>query len=164
MRLLRHSVFALLALGLVAGAAAGADLDKLRQKLAREPDPANRAKITVEIGDELLKQAARKFKDAANAEAESILLEYRKAVHKAYDDLVETGRDARRKPKGFKHLEIHLRQSRRRLDDMARPLPYEDRRPIEEAIEDLEELRLKLLGDLMQEDRKGSNGPERKPQ
>src|SRR3990172_8325243 len=76
----------------------------------------------------------------------------------------DRGRPPRRKPKGFKHLEIHLRQSRRRLDDMARPLPYEDRRPIEEAIEDLEELRLKLLGDLMQEDRKGSNGPERKPQ
>src|SRR3989344_4488709 len=62
MRLLRHSVFALLALGLVAGAAAGADLDKLRQKLAREPDPANRAKITVEIGDELLKPPPPKTK------------------------------------------------------------------------------------------------------
>jgi len=154
MKLLRHGVVALLALGLAAGAAAGADLVKLREKLAREPDPANRAKITVEIGDELLKQASRKFKEGADAEAESLLLEYRQAVHEAYDDLVETGRDARRKPKGFKHLEIHLRQSRRRLDDMARPLPYEDRRPLEDAIEDVEQLRLKLLGDLMQEDRK----------
>jgi hypothetical protein len=144
----------LLTLGLVAGAAAGADLDKLRQKLAREPDPANRAKITVAIGEELLQQASRKFKDGADADAESILLDYRQAVHKAYDDLVQSGRDARRKPKGFKHLEIHLRQSRRRLDDMARPLPYENRRPIEEAIKDLEELRLKLLDDLMQEDGK----------
>jgi len=154
MGLVRHAGSALLTLGLVAGAAAGADLDKLRQKLAREPDPADRAKITVAIGEELLQQASRKFKDGADADAESILLDYRQAVHKAYDDLVQSGRDARRKPKGFKHLEIHLRQSRRRLDDMARPLPYEDRRPLEETIKDLEELRLKLLDDLMQEDRK----------
>jgi len=154
MGLVRQAGSALLTLGLVAGAAAGADLDKLRQKLAREPNPANRAKITVEIGEELLQQASRKFKDGADADAESILLNYRQAVHKAYDDLVQSGRDARRKPKGFKHLEIHLRKTRRRLDDMARPLPYEDRRPIEETIKDLEELRLKLLDDLMQEDRK----------
>ncbi len=154
MRLLRHSISALLAVALAAGAAAGADLAKLREKLAREPDPADRAKITVEIGDELLKQVARKFKDGADAEGESLLGEYRQAVHAAYDGLVKSGRDARRKPKGFKQLEIHLRQSRRRLDDMARPLPYEDRAPIEEAIKDLEELRLKLLGDLMQENPK----------
>lgn len=154
MSLVRQAGSALLTLGLVAGAAAGADLDKLRQKLAREPNPANRAKITVEIGEELLDQASRKFKDGAYTEGESILLEYRQAVHEAYDDLVQTGRDARRKPKGFKHLEIHLRKSRRRLDDMARSVPYESRRPIEETIKDLEELRLKLLDDLMQEDRK----------
>src|SRR3972149_6495146 len=159
MRLLRHSVFALLAVGLVAGAAAGADLDKLRQKLAREPDPTNRAKITVEIGDELLKQAARKFKDAANAEAESILLEYRKAVHKAYDDLVETGRDARRTPKGFKHLEIRPRPSRRRLDDMARPLPYEVCYTFYFFIDAIQLHSPEVSIFTMKGRRKGSNGP-----
>src|SRR3990170_1080062 len=110
MGLVRQAGSALLTLGLVAGAAAGA------------PD--------------------------------SLLLDSRRAPQKPYAALVQSGRAPRRKPKGFKHLEIHLRQSRRRLDDMARPLPYEDRRPIEAAIEDLEELRLKLLDDLMQEDRK----------
>lgn len=154
MKRLRYSLSALVAAAFLAGAAAGADLAELRQKLARETDPANRAKITVKIGEELLKQVARKLKDGADAEAGSLLLDYRQAIHKAYDDLVESGRDARRKPKGFKHLEIHLRQSRRRLDDMARPLPYEDRRPVEEAIKDLEELRMKLLADLMQENPK----------
>ena len=153
MRLLRHSVFALLAVALAAGAAAGADLVKLREKLARETDPADRAKITVEIGEELLKQVAKKYKAGDYVEGEAILLEYRQAVHKAYDDLVQTGRDARRKPKGFKHLEIHLRKTRRRLEDIARALSYESRAPVEEATDDLEELRLKLLNNLMQENR-----------
>src|SRR3972149_6615614 len=98
MGLLRHAGSALLTLGLVAGAAAGADLDKLRQKLAREPNPANRAKITVEIGEELLQQASRKFKDGADADAESILLDYRLAGPKPHDHLVQPGRGAPRHP------------------------------------------------------------------
>lgn len=164
MRLLRPAASLLLTLGLVSMAAAGADLKKLRQELARETDPADRAKITVKIGEELLNRASKRYKDGDYAEGEAILLEYRQAVHKAYDDLVETGRDARRKPKGFKHLEIHLRKTRHRLEDMARSVLYDSRQPIEEAMKDLEELRMKLLNNLMQENRKGSDDPERKPQ
>ena len=128
---------------------AAEDLAKLREKLARETDPADRAKITVDIGEELLKRASRQYKDEAYDEGDQLLNDYKQAMRAAYDDLMKTGRDARRKPKGFKHLEIHLRKGRRRLEDLARVLPYDQRTPVYEAIEEVEALRGEILGALM---------------
>lgn len=153
LRKLQLAPVLLLLAACLAAPAAGAELAKLWEKLARETDPVDRAKTTVAIGDELLKQAAKQFKDGSDEEGERTLADYRQAMHAAYDALVKTGRDPRRKPKGFKHLEIHLRKSRRRLDDIARALPYNDRGPVEEAIKDMEALRLELFDALMKVNR-----------
>lgn len=127
-------------------------LDELRQKLARESDPDDRAKITVKIGEKLLKKIGKAFKKGAVDDGEKLLVDYLEAIHKSYDELKESGRDARRKPKGFKDLEIHLRRSHRELQELGNILTFEERGPINEAMADLETLRHDLLQNLMSRD------------
>lgn len=149
-----HLSNALLGVLLLGSVAAPDNLAKLRQKLARENDPADRAKITVKVGEELLKQVAKMYKEGAYTDGEFLLDQYRKAVRAAHHDLQQSGRNARRKPKGFKHLEIHLRKTARKLQDVARQLPYHTRTPVEEAVAEMEAIRLELLGALMKSPKK----------
>lgn len=144
-----HLARAFLLAGLLAGGAAADDLAKLRQKLAREDDPGDRAKISVKIGEELLHQVSKTYEESAYAEAEQLLDDYMATVRTAHQGLRESGRDARRKPKGFKQLEIHLRKARRRLEDIARRLPFDKRAPVDEAALDAETMRVELLRALM---------------
>jgi hypothetical protein len=121
-------------------AEAADNLDKLKDKLARQQDPADRAKTTVKIGTLLLDQTARAFAELRYEAGKAVLEEYLGYVRRAYQDLEASGRNARKKPKGFKDLEIHLRKAALRLDDVARSVPYEERAPIEAAREEIENI------------------------
>ena len=136
---------------LVLSAGAG-DIDRLRQKLAREDDPGKRAKITVKIGVELLKQTRRLYRSEEFTQAEAKLGEYLEAVSGAYRELNESGRQARRQPRGFKELEIHLRKSRRTLTALARSVPFSYRGPLDKTMQDLRAMRSDLLHQLMDVD------------
>lgn len=149
----RVEVVTLLAALLLAPLLLAADnLAELREKLAREDDPDDRAKITVEIGETLLQNIAEAFQKGKVEEGENLLSEYVEAIRKAHEDLKESGRDARRKPKGFKDLEIHLRRSHRELQDVGHLLTYDEREPIRKALTELESIREELLQDLMSRD------------
>jgi two-component sensor histidine kinase len=84
----------------------GETLEELRRKLERERDADDRAKITVQLGEALLDDVAKAFKDGAVADGEKLLEEYVEAIRRAHEDLLNSGRDARRSPRGFKDLEI----------------------------------------------------------
>lgn len=134
---------------LCAGPAAGDEVDKQRQRLARASDPVSRAKITVKLGEALLDTMARAFRDARFEEGERILAEYCGAVLAAGRDLLASGHDARRSPGGFKHLEIHIRKGERRLEEMSHTPNYEGVEKITETRAELESLRQDLLAALM---------------
>ena len=160
---------ALLVAGLLApplaSSTAAEDLARLRQELARQTDPAQRATLTVKLGEELLRQAAKMYEEGAYTDGDLLLDEYRQAIRAAHLGLRQSGRDARSHPKGFKQLEIHLRKSRRRLEDLARVVPFENRPPLEEAMTEIETVRTELLEALMKVDRKAASPePERKQQ
>lgn len=129
-----------------------AELAKLRRKLAGKDDPGNRAKITVKIGDKLLDQLQRQYQKGNVTEGEDTLAEYMTAIEAAHRGLMQSGRDARKKPKGFKHLEVHLRRSARRLQDVAYSLPSNERGTLQAALEKVEGLRLELLAAVMKVD------------
>ncbi len=143
---------------LLAVSAAADDLDKLRERLAEERDVYDRAKITVKIGDALLDQVLTAYKAGNLEEGNRLLVDYRRAIRTAHKELKESGRDARRRPKGFKDLEIHIRKSQRRLEDMEHLLNYEQRGPLEETIAALDAIRRELLDNLMQRDQEKSSG------
>lgn len=142
----------LLALSLLPPQATGDELDKQRQRLARATDPGERAKISVKIGEELLEQLTRAYKKGATAEGERLLGDYLDTVKTAGRALLDSGRDARRRPKGFKELEIHLRKGDRKLQDVSRLLTYDQQEVFEQARKEMEALRQELLAALMRED------------
>jgi hypothetical protein len=150
--------------GLLLSSAATDQIERWRARLTREEDAAERAKITVQLGEELLREAGRMYRDGAYTDGDLLLAQYLKAIRRAFDDLRESGRDARRKPKGFKDLEIHLRRSQRTLDDMLRTLPFDNRTAAEETKKQAEEIRVELLGQLMRVDlNRNAAGKEEKP-
>jgi hypothetical protein len=78
------------------------------------------------------------------------------AIRRAHEDLLNSGRDARRSPRGFKDLEIHLRRSHRELDELGHLLTFDERNPLEKAKEEIEDIREKLLDNLMRRDEEPS--------
>jgi two-component sensor histidine kinase len=134
----------------------GETLEELRRKLERERDADDRAKITVQLGEALLDDVAKAFKDGAVADGEKLLEEYVEAIRRAHEDLLNSGRDARRSPRGFKDLEIHLRRSHRELDELGHLLTFDERNPLEKAKEEIEDIREKLLDNLMRRDEEPS--------
>lgn len=137
-------------------AAASDTLQELRDKLARERDADDRAKITVEIGEALLGQIAEALKKPDLEAGRTLLDEYVKTMRQAYEDLEASGRDARRKPKGFKDLEIHLRRSHKDLDELGHLLSFDELEPLRKAMEEIEDIREKLLENLMSRDEESS--------
>lgn len=152
MRLSRFLAACLFSL-LLAGLALADNLDKLRQELARADDPVDRAKATAKLGDELVKQMGDCYKAGAYTDGEQLLEEYLKAVRAAHRGLQESGRDARRKPAGFKQLEIHLRKSEHTLERIAQHapvLPADTHEALVQAQNELAAIRSELLQALMQ--------------
>ncbi len=149
MRLSRLFAVSLLAL-LMASAAPAESLDKLRQEVAGANDPVDRAKATAKLGDELVKQMLDRYKAGAYTDGEQLLGEYMKAVRAAHRGLKESGRDARRKPAGFKQLEIHLRKSEQALERIAHHAPADAREPLVQARSEVTAIHSELLQALMQ--------------
>ena len=123
---------------------------QLRQQLQQTTDAVERAKLTAKLGDELLKQMGVEYK-AKNYEAgDQVLQEYLTAVRAAYQGLKATGRNARKKPAGFKQLEIHLRKSGRVIDDLSKLVPVDQREPLQQAVDEVATIRSSLLEALME--------------
>ena len=55
--------------------------------------------------------------------------------------MMNTGRDAQKKAKGFKELEMALRRQIRMLDDMARSVSFDQREPVEKTKQEVSEIR-----------------------
>jgi len=118
--------------------AAEEKLDNLKAKLAQEQDAPDRAKIIVKLGNELLPRVQLAYQEGQYEQGEAVLAEYLGYIRSAHQDLKKSGRVARKKPKGFKDLEIHLRKSIRLLDDVARAVPYANRAPIATTRQEME--------------------------
>jgi hypothetical protein len=72
--------------------------------------------------------------------------------------MLNTGRDAHKKPKGFKDLEIALRRQIRLLEDLARSVAFDNRDPVERARQEASDIREDMLKALFGE----QNAPSRK--
>src|SRR5262245_13556533 len=85
-------------------------LEREKEKLKRQSDQVERTKTAIKIAEILLTLVS----DAVNAgdyeRLEQRLDEYTAAIQDAHQTMAKTGRDAHRRPKGFKDLEIALRR------------------------------------------------------
>jgi len=123
--------------------------DKLRSRIAAEHDPVQRARLEVHLADMTLDQTCRQYAEGDVEKGEARLKDMLSLSEHAYDDLFSTKRDPRSKPAGFKESEILMRQFARKLEDLRTSLPFEDRPPVEKALERVREMHEDLLLGLM---------------
>ncbi len=133
-------------------------LEREKDKLRRQSDPVDRTKTQIKISDLLLSLVSDAIRVNDFEMMEARLDDYVSAIQDAHQTMVKTGRDAHQKSKGFKELEIALRQQVRQLEDIARGLAFDQRDPVEKAKEEAANIRDELLKALFGE----QNAPSRK--
>lgn len=121
------------------------ELERERSKLEKESDPVDRAKIGIRISEILLEDVSESVRDGDINQMQAQLTLYSAAIQDAHQTLVDSGRNAAKKPGGFKELEIALRKHARKFDDFARSLNLENRIPLEQAKDLAIGIRDKLL-------------------
>jgi hypothetical protein len=120
-------------------------LDRERDKLKRTTDPVDRTKIDIDISEILLSLVSDAVRSGEPEVLGKRLGEYVETIEDAHQAMMKTGRDAHRKPKGFKELEISLRRQIRILDDIGRGLTYDQREPVDKAKQQASDIRDDLL-------------------
>ena len=120
-------------------------LQRERDKLNRTTDPVDRAKTDINISEILLSLAGDAVKTGEPEVLEKRLKEYVETIQDAHQTLIKTGRDAHRKPSGFKELEIALRRQIRMLDDIGRTVTFDQRDPVDKAKQEASDIRDDLL-------------------
>jgi hypothetical protein len=133
-------------------------LDREREKLKRTTDAVDRTKIDIDISEILLSLVSDAVRSGEPEALGKRLGEYVDTIEDAHQAMMKTGRDAHRKPKGFKELEISLRRQIRILDDIGRGLTYDQRDPVDKAKQQASNIRDDLLKALFGE----PNAPDHK--
>ena len=97
-------------------------------KFQHEADPVRKSRVLARLGDEQVDLAKKQLKADDEVASLHTLERYRDEVHDMVATLHGTGVDAEKKPAGFKELQISLRETIRRIDDLILTLNV-DKRP-----------------------------------
>jgi hypothetical protein len=133
---------------LAAPAVAQSHTADLRARLARETDPVRRAKVMLPLGEAEFQDIQHQIADGNLSDALDILKQYRDEASASLKDLDARNVDAERHSGGFKELEISLRQSLRRLNEMIVSITADDQKPFVEVRAELEKLNRHLMREL----------------
>lgn len=139
--------------------------DRLAEELAkyqREGDPVHKARDLARLGEEQVDLAKRELKEDHEVESLHTLEQYRDEVHETIAALNGTGVDPERKPAGFKELQISLRETIRRIDDLILTLNVDKRPFFREVRNDLYTDQNKLIDELFPR-RPERNSPKSDP-
>lgn len=135
------SIFAVICVNLVLGSsvamAAQKTVDQLRAE-AEKAKGAEQAKLYSELAVRLVDVANQQFDQGKSVEGQATVQEILQDSVKAHDVAVSS-HDKR------KEVEIHLRETQRRLENMKRTLAAVDRPPVDQVEKKLAELRQDLL-------------------
>jgi hypothetical protein len=119
--------------------------EKLGTRIQRERDPVKKAKLEIRLGRLKLLQAFEAFDHKQVEQSHELLVAYLERMEGAWKTLADSGRQASRKPQGFKELDIALREDIRLLEDFAHRVPFQVREPVEKTSKRVEELREHVL-------------------
>jgi hypothetical protein len=126
--MLRMCTAALSALVLLTPLAAQERPSTDQARYDQETDPVRKARALVKLGDEQIDEARKQLRNGDEVASLSTLERYRDEVRHVAELLKATGVDAEKRPAGFKDLQISLRETVRRIDDLILTLPV-DKRP-----------------------------------
>jgi hypothetical protein len=132
-------------LAFAATAAAQDALTKMRAEYSAENNAVKKAKILAKLGPREITAIRNFSKDGEDDKALATLEQYRDAVLATTKALADTGIDAVRHSGGFKELQISLRTSIRRLDDLIFSLQQDIRPAFRAARSELETAESSLI-------------------
>lgn len=107
--------------------------EKYEAQFQLERDPVAKAKILAKLGRYEVDQARADLKADKDEQSLADLERYRDQVETTVQALSATGVNAEQHPSGFKELQISLRETLRRIDDLILQLPL-DKRPWFQAV------------------------------
>jgi hypothetical protein len=121
------------------------DLQNERRKLEKERDPEDRAESFMKVADIALSylSEAASTNDAARVESYAEL--YQQTVTDARDEMMKSGLDPYKKPKGYKTIETAVRKQVLVLRDIALRLNVETRKPVETVMGAAKKVRDEVL-------------------
>jgi hypothetical protein len=125
--------------------------DRLAEELAKyqhEADPVRKARALAKLGDEQVDLAKRQLRADLEVDSLHTLEQYRDEVRETVTSLNAMGVDAERKPAGFKELQISLRETIRRIDDLILTLNVDKRPFFREVRNDLFMTQNRLIDEL----------------
>jgi hypothetical protein len=139
---------------------------KLLSELERETNPIKKAKLEIRLGRLKLKEAFAAYSTGKYDACWKLLAAYQSAMERAWADLQSSGRNAAKRPDGFKQLDIGLRESRRDMEDFETHITYEERQAVEKIRIQTENLHNRVLTSLFpamapKKNERGQPGPSR---
>jgi hypothetical protein len=126
--MIKMGIMLVAALSLVTSLPAQDRMTTLLNQYQHEADPARKARNLAKLGSMQIDIAKQQLKDGEDVKSLDTLQMYRDEVKQTVGGLIATKVDAEKKPAGFKELQIALRESVRRIDDLILSLPV-DKRP-----------------------------------
>jgi hypothetical protein len=132
----------------LAGASSALPSETEAQLLARletEHDPVRKSKAETRLGRIKLRQAIEAYEHGNIEQGAQLVSAYLGRIRDSWQILRSSGRNAARDSRGFKELDIELREDTRLLDDLKRRISYFERGPIEKAEKEVEQARVEVL-------------------
>jgi hypothetical protein len=117
----------------------------LRDRLAHEPSPVNRAKLMPPLGDAEFAEIDADVMQDKLPEALAVLRAYRDEVESCDKALDALGQDAEKHPGGYKQLQFSLRDSLRRLDAIMANMTSDEQAPFLDVRKELGDLNMHLI-------------------
>ncbi len=117
-----------------------------------EPNLEKRSDLALEFASQSMDSAKKAYEETP-AEFAGRLADIQAGAELSYTSLQETGKAARRSPKYFKRAELKLRALLRRLDNLAKEVSIEDRKPVDGVHARVSELHEQVLHEIMSKSR-----------
>jgi hypothetical protein len=134
---------------LVAGAVMAQDRTaELRARFQSEPDAVRKAGLVAQLADAEFRDMHAKIDAGDLAAAAEIAEHVRDEAAASKKALDAKHRDVEAHPEGYKKLEISVRESVRRLDDILVSLAKDDQKPLAEIRAELETLDREMIHQL----------------
>ena len=121
---------------------------QLRSRFVKETDPVRKARMVALLADSEFREMHEKIDAGDLAAAAEIAGRVRDEAQASKKLLDAKSRDAEAHPDGYKQLEISVRESMRRLDDIMVSLAKDEQAPLTEVRKDMEELDRQMIHQL----------------
>jgi hypothetical protein len=149
---------------LVTGSLAAQDrAAELRARFEKEPDPVRKARLVAPLADAEFRDMHEKIDAGELAAAAEIAGQVRDEAQASKKSLDKKSRDVEAHPEGYKQLEISVRESIRRLDDILVSLAKDDQKPLAEVRAELETLDREMIHQLFPKRPEGAPAPPTVP-